>query len=105
MKCKDCSCCHEVSWTGKRSKYIYYQCWGTKEPFWINNIEQECSLHKFEQKSTHTFVFETDSDWEPMSPACWSDCPFNFFIRLGKSCRCINNEYPCPFVNDRYKFD
>lgn len=105
MKCKDCSCCHEVSWAEKRSKHIYYQCWGTKEPFWINNIEQECSLYEFKQKSTHAFEFETDSGWKPLSHGCWTDCPFGFLIPWGKSCSCINNEYMCPFVNDKYKFD
>ena len=40
MKCRECSCCHKGYW---RSSPDVYVCTGVKEPFEINDINQECS--------------------------------------------------------------
>lgn len=52
MKCKDCECCHEVifnRWSHIDEKWIQkvgYQCWGVKEPFVIENINNECTEYE-----------------------------------------------------------
>lgn len=56
----------------------------------------------FEKKKVyvrHTYEFNTEEDWQPMSPTCWVDCPFNFMIGFGNSCKYLNEkDVDCPFV-------
>lgn len=51
-------------------------------------------------KAKHTFTFETDIYWKPTGTACWSGCPFSFFIGIGNHCICLDGKYKCPFVNN-----
>lgn len=49
MKCKDCDCCHLVSYTRWNPKkqcmheVQVYECFGVREPFEIINIDCECT--------------------------------------------------------------
>lgn len=105
MKCKDCDACHKVEIPNTNSSgYYYYECRGVKNPFKINDINQECTEYK-SNKAEHTFKFKTYLNWKPMTLSCWADCPFSLFIPLGERCPCIKGEYPCPFTNKNYDFD
>lgn len=44
MKCKDCHACKKGFWAIKPEAYI---CIGVKEPFEINDINNECTEHKW----------------------------------------------------------
>lgn len=48
MKCKDCDSCIAIYYRGEHQ---YYQCIGVKEPFQIDNIEQECTEYKEKQEN------------------------------------------------------
>ena len=49
MKCKDCEACHLASYTrwNPHKQCMHevkvYECWGVKEPFEIDDINQECT--------------------------------------------------------------
>ena len=49
----------------------------------------------------HTYEFKTEEDWQPMTPTCLVDCPFNFMIGFGNSCKYLNEkDVDCPFVGN-----
>lgn len=49
MKCKDCDCCHSVTYTRRNAQQQcmqdvnVYECLGVKEPFEITDINRECT--------------------------------------------------------------
>lgn len=51
MKCRDCSCCHQLEMTRwdqyklKWIKFAIYQCWGVKEPFELLDLDCECPAY------------------------------------------------------------
>lgn len=55
---------------------------------------------KYEKpKMTVTLTFEASADWNPDSPGCVTECPFNELINWGKECKCrTNNGVVCPFL-------
>ena len=51
----------------------------------------------------HTHEFTTPDDWEPLEPACWTECPFACLTGLGHECRARkayrkDNIMICPVV-------
>lgn len=85
---------------------IYITSDGSEFPTYHMAYDEELKWLKGKaEPQERTFKFKVDADWQPMSPACWSGCPFSFLIELGKSCRCLKGEYPCPFADDRYELE
>lgn len=59
-----------------------------------------CSYFK-PNEVKHSFKFKTSANWKPLSPLCWTECPFSFNIHLGDNCRCLDkkNAHECPFTS------
>lgn len=67
----------------------------------IKALEKQILKNKQKKYVKHTFEFETEEDWKPMTTMCWVDCPFKFMIGLDKSCVCLDKRFKikCPFIS------
>ena len=53
-------------------------------------------------------IVSVNNDWLPLSPACWSSCPWAPLIPLGSKCKAIeiyerDRTILCPFARNGYK--
>lgn len=37
----------------------------------------------------HTIEFETNDNWQPLTPGCWVDCPASILVPLGEVCPAV----------------
>lgn len=58
MKCCECSACHFVSpsrWNSEKQEFEnvpLYECWGVREPFYIADINHECTEYHEKRNTT-----------------------------------------------------
>ena len=66
MKCKNCDCCHKITYKRYNPRAMdfqdeeLYECWGVKEPFEIPNINHECYEYPEKREQDPLPMFKDD---------------------------------------------
>ena len=53
----------------------------------VDNIMKLINAPDGKEKWKLEIDFEAHSDWKPLDPACWIDCPLNTLTKLSHTCR------------------